>query len=115
VLQVKPQQSKFCISDAKAAKYIRYYQDRRRAFWVGVQVGRGGYYALPLGVRGSAPETKSKLFLFKCHFKLVVQLILDTERGYIRLLIFGYMRNFKRLLVSLIKLVMLEASESPLH
>jgi hypothetical protein len=54
----------------------------------------------------------SILFGFKCVFKPISQLILNTERIYSELLICGYIRGYLRLLLNLLKLVTFDAPET---
>jgi hypothetical protein len=51
---------------------------------------RGGITPYRWGFGGCAPDKISKFFTLKCVFKLISQSILNTERSYSWLLIFGY-------------------------
>jgi hypothetical protein len=73
---------------------------------------REGVIPLPLGVRGLCPRKKFKIVYVKMCFKLISQLILNTERSYSGLLICGYIRGCLRLLLNLLKLVVFEAPET---
>jgi hypothetical protein len=94
-------------------------QGRTRVFVVGgpsrARVGEGaggGNTPSRWGFGGLPPKKFSKLFTLKCVFKLISQLILNTERSYSGLLIFGYIRGCLRLLLNLLKFVVFEAPET---
>jgi hypothetical protein len=80
--------------------------------WLGVQKGgRVWEGVLPSSwvFGGWAGEKKYKLFTMRCFSELIFKLILNTERSYTGLLICGYIRGCKRLLLNLLKFVMFGA------
>jgi hypothetical protein len=72
----------------------------------------GGNTPSRWGFGGCAPEKISKFFTLKCVFKLISHSVLNTERSYSGLLIFGYICGCLWLLLNLLKLVMFEAPET---
>ena len=74
--------------------------------------GAGGVIPLPLRVRGLCPRKNLENVYVEVCFMLICQLILNTERSYSELLIFGYIRGCLRLLLNLLKLVVFEAPET---